>query len=102
MRISKGIVAAAVAVAASACGVSDSTVGSDESTQNGAELSASSRTYVALRKDTRACASPMCGGYFVHDLNRTTTTETYVSGLDFTGSGLSDGDQQRVFEAPDE
>jgi hypothetical protein len=101
MRYSKGLLAAAVLVT-SACGVSDSTVGSDTSTQDGAELSSSSRTYIALRKDMRACASPMCGGYFVHDVNRTTTTETYVSGLDFTASGLSDADQQRVFEAPDE
>jgi hypothetical protein len=98
MRTFLGIVVAAVAV--SACGVSDSTVGASDTLEDGAALSSTSRTYVGIRIDTRRCASPMCGGYWVHDLNRVTLSETYVSGLDFSVSGLSDADQSRVFEAP--
>jgi hypothetical protein len=88
-------------VGLSACGVTESVVGQNEgdATPDSAELSASSRTYVGLRLDPRRCAAPMCGGYFVHDVNRVNLSEVYVSGLDFSSSGLSDADQQRVYEA---
>jgi hypothetical protein len=65
------------------------------------DLSSSSRSYVAIRHDNRKCKSPQCGGYFVRDLNRKTTTETYVSGLDFTGSDLDEAAQATVNEAPE-
>jgi hypothetical protein len=75
-----------LSVAASAVGcVADS---SDSLGSQSDDISASSRTYVALRRDTRKCASPMCGGYWVHDVNRLALNEKYVSRLDFTGSGL--------------
>lgn len=65
------------------------------------DLSALSRTYVGIRHDNRKCISPLCGGYWVHDLNRKTLTETYVSGIDFTGSGLDEQTQGLVLGAPD-
>ena len=52
------------------------------------DLSAASRSYVTLRRDDRKCASPLCGGYFVHDVNRA-TAEAYVSGIDLAPANLS-------------
>jgi hypothetical protein len=43
----------------------------------------------------------MCGGYWVHDVNRVTLNEQYVSGLDFSTSGLSDEVQADVYNAPE-
>jgi hypothetical protein len=65
------------------------------------DLSASSRTYVTLRRDTRKCAAPMCGGFWIRDANKT-TKERYVSGLDFSLSGLSESDIDIVNAAPPE
>jgi len=88
------------AVLAAACGVnSESVVESfdeNDTLAEGAELSATSRTYVGVRRDYRKCIAPLCGGYWVHDLNRVNLNEVYVSGLDFSASGLSDEDQGRI------
>jgi hypothetical protein len=94
------ILGAMLAVAVVGCGVSDSSVteNAPDVLEDGAELSASSRTYVALRHDDRRCISPLCGGYWVRDLNRATPTEKYVSGLDFTGSGLGAAEEAIVRE----
>ncbi|MBK7860077.1 MAG: hypothetical protein IPJ65_15970 [Archangiaceae bacterium] len=88
-------------VALAGCGVSESSVGSNEADpfDDGAELSATSRTYVQLRRDMRKCIAPLCGGYWVHDVNRANLNEVYVSALDFSGSGLSEDDQGHVYEA---
>ncbi len=84
------------------CGVSQGEVGSgDLQGEDSAELSTTSRTLVLLRRDLRKCASPLCGGYFVHDVNRVKLTEAYVSGLDFSASDLGDHEQQQVIEAGD-
>ena len=88
-----------LAVFAAACGVNESTVGSADETDllaDDAELSATSRTFVGIRRDFRKCIAPMCGGYWVHDLNRVVLNEQYVSGLDFTGSGLGDVEQGQI------
>jgi len=37
----------------------------------------------------------------VHDVNRVTFSETYVSGIDFSSSILGDRDQQQIIEAAD-
>src|SRR5687767_13217184 len=89
-----------VAVAFVGCGVSESNVGTTEEdpVEEGGELSTVSRTFVGLRRDMRKCISPLCGGYWVHDLNRVTFTEHYVSGLDFSASGLSDAAQAQVHD----
>jgi hypothetical protein len=54
--------------------------------------------YVTVRRDVRRCAAPLCGGYFLHELNRT-TDERYVSGLDFSPSGLHDDTVSSALEA---
>lgn len=91
---------------AAACGVSETdvepTLDASDVLEDGAELSTSSRTYVALRRDVRRCVSPMCGGWFVHDLNRVALTETYVNSLDFTpATSLSEREQEQVKGAAD-
>jgi len=58
-------------------------------------------TYFEIYKDLRKCASPSCGGFYFHRLNRTSTVchngssqwSCYVPGLDWTESKLG-GDQQ--------
>jgi hypothetical protein len=92
------------AVLSAGCGVSSSDavvndvdeVTSDESF----ELSTTRDTFLIARRDNRRCVSPMCGGYWVKDLN-STMQERYVSGFDFTGSGLSDDVQGQAAGAPD-
>lgn len=44
------------------------------------DLSASSNSWVSLRRDNRKCMAPLCGGYYVRDVNRK-TPERYVSAL---------------------
>jgi hypothetical protein len=91
-------------VALAGCGVSNSAVGVNDPDplEDGAKLSTTSRSYVGLRPDLRKCIGPTCGGYFVHDVNRATVTEKYVSGLDFSSSGLSNDDQARVLSGIDQ
>ncbi len=91
------------AVLLAGCGLSQGEVGqtSDPRGEDSAELSTVSRTLVLLRRDLRKCASPVCGGYYVHDVNRVHLSEKYVSGLDFSSSGLGDLEQQQVLEADD-
>jgi len=56
---------------------------------------------VMLQKDKRKCAAPRCGGYFLFPVNRKALGQRqYVSGLDFTGSGLGLDDIDDVNEAP--
>ena len=87
------------------CGVEHAQVSSQGddlgTTEDSAELSASSRTYVTLRRDSRKCLAPMCGGYFVGDVNRVNPSEKYVNSLDFSKSGLSADDIAVVLEAPE-
>lgn len=61
----------------------DGVVDTDE-----ADLGSSQRSYVTLRRDYRKCSWPMCGGWYVADVNRKNTKEVYVAELDFEGSGL--------------
>ena len=88
-----------LAVLAAACGVSESVVeqhdGADVLDVD-AELSTASRTYVGIRRDFRKCISPLCGGYWVHDLNRVNLSEVYVNSLDYSASGLSDVERGQV------
>src|SRR3954471_23967336 len=73
------------------CGVSEAElndVGDDVSAEQG-ELGTSTRSYVVFRRDMRRCIAPMCGGFWVHDVNRATLSEQYVSGFDFSASNLA-------------
>jgi hypothetical protein len=73
----------------------------DDDGDTGSEaLSAYSDTLVTLRRDTRRCASPYCGGWHVRDVNRS-TGEQYVSALDFTRSGFDEATRRDVLDAPD-
>src|SRR5205823_1662300 len=62
-------------------------------------------TYYNVVRDTRRCASPMCGGYFVSRVNRTWTlcndggwrNACYVSSIDFQGGmGMTDDEASAV------
>lgn len=55
--------------------------------------------FVTLTLDTRRCASPLCGGYFVQEVNVDTPAE-YASHLEFDGSGLDNDTIQQIREAP--
>lgn len=86
------------------CGVSEVDIddGAEgvEASEVSDELSAFGNTVVTLRRDTRRCVSPMCGGFFARDVNRS-TSEQYVSGLDFSRSGLDAQTQQDVLDGAD-
>jgi hypothetical protein len=71
----------------------------DAQTADEGDLSASSRSYVTLRADARKCAAPLCGGYFIHDVNRS-TAERYVSALDLTAANLSPELEDSILAAP--
>lgn len=94
----------AVAVLSVGCGVTEAEindVGGDLSAAQG-ELGTTTRSFVVFRKDQRRCVSPMCGGYYVHDVNRSTVREVYVNGFDFTQSNLLMPEHQAdVFNAGD-
>ncbi|MBS1123052.1 MAG: hypothetical protein H6Q90_5280 [Deltaproteobacteria bacterium] len=64
-------------------------------------------TYFELTADQRKCASPICGGFFLDRLNRTTTlchdhaarAACYTPVLDMSESGLSDASYDKLVEA---
>lgn len=96
--------ALSLAVLSVGCGVSSSdavvTDVEESVSDDSSELSTTKDTLLIARRDYRRCVSPMCGGYWVKDLN-STMQERYVSGFDFSGSGLSDDVQGQVAGAPD-
>lgn len=59
----------------------------------------SSDRFVTLRRDFRRCAAPLCGGYFIHEVNLD-TPEAYVSQLVFEGSGLDEETIQSIRQTP--
>ncbi len=84
---------AAVAILAcfSACGVSDAEF-EDDAIEEGSEgLSTYERSFVTAQRDYRKCMYPMCGGWYVADVNRSGRQE-YVKALDFGPSGLSEAE----------
>jgi hypothetical protein len=63
-------------------------------------------TYYALTADARKCPSPMCGGWYLKELNRATTKcfdaraeSCYVPALDWSEAGLSDAHQAVLLDA---
>ncbi len=64
-------------------------------------------TYFEIWTDARKCAAPMCGGFFLHRLNRTSTAchdgssawNCYVPELDWSQSSLSESLQATLLEA---
>jgi hypothetical protein len=101
------IALAALPFFATACASSDATdelggeTAADEALDSKADAlgtEAGVYTYFEVWKDLRKCASPSCGGYFLHRLNRTSTSchngqlkwSCYVPELDWTQVDLSD------------
>jgi hypothetical protein len=64
-------------------------------------------TYFGLTADLRRCASPLCGGWFLKSLNRSTTVchdghhaaTCYAPVLDWSEANLSDAQRDQVLEA---
>lgn len=64
-------------------------------------------TYFAIKSDAGACAPPLCGGFHLKRVNRTTTVcadgiaggSCYTPELDFTESGLSQVTQDKLISA---
>ena len=65
------------------------------------DLSAYSNSWVTLRHDNRKCMAPLCGGYWVRDVNRK-TGERYVSGLVLAAPAFDDATSAKVTSAPPE
>jgi hypothetical protein len=72
---------------------------SDATTTAASESALLAERFVTLKADTRRCAAPLCGGYFVRDVNAN-TPEEYVSRLDFEESRLDRETIQRILEEP--
>jgi hypothetical protein len=61
---------------------------------------ASTSTYYTIRRDVRRCASPMCGGYFIKQVNQARTrcangrsmAEWYVASIEWNGLPEPDSD----------
>jgi hypothetical protein len=87
------------------CGVaeveSQNPAADDVTAEDVGDLSTRTNSYVVFRRDFRRCVSPLCGGYWVSDVNRKVLREEYVSGLDFSGSGLTEETQAKALEAPE-
>lgn len=64
-------------------------------------------TYFEIWRDMKKCAAPACGGYYLHQLNRSTTTchngknqaSCYTPTLDFAEANLSDELQSALIDA---
>lgn len=77
--------------------------------EEGDELNAAPNTgfYVVTHRDARKCAAPMCGGYFVKQVNLAKTRcadgtkqdECYVSDITLGGTGLSAREQSEALSA---
>ncbi|MCB9662386.1 MAG: hypothetical protein H6726_32405 [Sandaracinaceae bacterium] len=98
----RGIGVIAALVLAAGCGGGSGAPG-DQGASGDLGAPGALTTYLA-RHDSRRCAAPACGGYFLQAVNQddtpcpdgTRAEECYVAELDWTTSGLSDADQVRV------
>lgn len=69
----------------------------DTEASEGAASLATTSTYYRVRQDFRRCMFPMCGGYWVSRVNKSTTTcsdgklasECYVATIDWSSAGLT-------------
>jgi hypothetical protein len=99
----RALVLAATGCALAGCAVettpSASSSEPEETVSAESDISAHSVTFVTLRQDDRKCMAPLCGGFWIKDVNRN-REERYVSGLDFSQSGLDEELVARVQGAP--
>lgn len=101
-RLASAAVLLGLTIVASGCAADiapEQSFDAEQTDDNDSDLSTSSKSFVTLRHDDRKCVSPLCGGYFVKDVNKT-TAERYVNSLDFSKSGWSDELIGKVLEAP--
>jgi len=84
---------------ATACAASDGPSDPGTTAESKDELSLTQPSFVTLRADTRRCLAPLCGGYFVRDVN-VRGTEMYVSGLNFADSRLPTNTIEDIRSAP--
>lgn len=101
----------ALASCSSAAAAPEASAGtsSDQAAPDGTATSATAATsaYFSIRTDLRKCAYPMCGGWFLSQVNSSTTqchdgriaTSCYTPVLDWTNSGLDDTQQAALNEA---
>jgi len=94
--------AAVLTTGAMACAPSSSSAPEDGTDQEVDSLGSSQRSYVVIQRDYRKCAWPMCSGFYVKDVNRKNAKWTYVSALDFDGSGLDEATAGLAEDAPGE
>lgn len=93
-------------------GCSSSATGQDETATGPAQQDeltgqASEYTYFAISADLRKCPSPMCGGWFLHSLNRNKTichdgrraTACYTPVIDWSEAKLSETLQTEFLDA---
>lgn len=93
----------AALVLAAGCGGGGSGGPGDQGTSGDLGTPGALTTYLA-RHDSRRCAAPACGGYFLQAVNQDDTPcpdgsraeECYVAELDWSASGLGTDDQARV------
>lgn len=104
-RLAIVFVCSVLALSACATGGDEDEIGGDTTSQTDkADTVATTSTYFAARPDLRKCIAPLCGGYWVHRLNKSTTkcsdgtyhSECYVWDLDISGLGLTDDEQAVV------
>lgn len=84
------VVMALAAASLLACNVTEADqakYAADTSTQ---AVSTFADSWVVVTRDTRTCLSPLCGGFWVIDVNRMTTKPVYVSSIDFTPAELDE------------
>ena len=94
------LVLVVVATLSVSCAVADDEFAGESIDDDSSDLSTTKDTFVIVRRDQRRCIAPLCGGYWVKDLN-STMQERYVSAFDFGGSTLSDEVQAQVTGGPD-
>ncbi len=99
--MNRSFAAIAILACIAACGPSEVELEADALDDSGESLSAYQRSYVTARRDYRKCMFPMCGGWYVADVNRKHVREEYVKSLDFGPSGLSAEDVGRAQGAGD-
>lgn len=101
----------ALASCSSAAAAPEASAGTstDQAAPDGTAPSATAAAseYFSIRTDLRKCAYPMCGGWFLSRVNNSTTqchdgtiaTSCYTPVLDWTNSGLDDGQQAALNDA---
>jgi len=92
-------------LAAVGCGSEFQLPSNDEGTSliGQRQLTQHGPSYVLARRDTRKCAYPACGGYFVREMNAPAGSEIYVRDFEFDDAGLdTDSIKNLKAASPDE